>query len=79
LRDTVLNELQGMGVQRIAGYANDYSQYVSTKEEYDVQHCIYPLCREMLFSGTCPKKEASVSSILVRTETAYAMREFGSM
>jgi hypothetical protein len=25
------------------------------------------------------KKEASVSSILVRTETAYAMREFGSM
>ena len=40
LRETVLTELRSTGVQHlaIAGYANDYSQYVTTKEEYDMQH-----------------------------------------
>jgi len=40
LRETVLNELSGEGVQHvaIAGYANDYSQYVTTTEEYCEQH-----------------------------------------
>lgn len=40
LRETVLNELPSMGVQHlaIACYANDYSQYVTTTEEYIMQH-----------------------------------------
>jgi neutral ceramidase len=40
LRETVMTELGSMGVRHlgIAGYANDYSQYVTTKEEYDMQH-----------------------------------------
>ena len=40
LRDTVLNELRGTGIEHLAlaCYANDYAQYVSTKEEYDMQH-----------------------------------------
>ena len=40
LRDTILNELKGTDVKYLAmaAYANDYSQYVTTKEEYDMQH-----------------------------------------
>lgn len=40
LRETVLPELNSTGIKHlaIAGYANDYSQYVTTKEEYDMQH-----------------------------------------
>jgi neutral ceramidase len=40
LRETVLPELSSLRVRHlaIAGYANDYSQYVTTKEEYDMQH-----------------------------------------
>ncbi len=40
LRETVLPELGSIGVRyvAIAGYANDYSQYVTTKAEYDMQH-----------------------------------------
>jgi neutral ceramidase len=40
LRQTVLNELADAGVQyvAIAGYANDYSQYITTIEEYGAQH-----------------------------------------
>lgn len=40
LRETVLTELSSIGIQHfaIAGYANDYSQYITTKEEYDMQH-----------------------------------------
>jgi neutral ceramidase len=40
LRETVLVELRHMGVQHLAmaAYANDYSQYVTTGEEYAMQH-----------------------------------------
>jgi hypothetical protein len=40
LRNDVLDALRGTGVQHLAmaAYANDYSQYVTTKEEYDMQH-----------------------------------------
>jgi neutral ceramidase len=40
LRETVLDELKDAGVDRVAlaTYANDYSQYICTKEEYDTQH-----------------------------------------
>jgi neutral ceramidase len=40
LRDTILHELKGTDVKDLAmaAYANDYSQYVTTKEEYDMQH-----------------------------------------
>ena len=40
LRYVVLDELRGTGVQHLAmaTYANDYSQYVTAKEEYDLQH-----------------------------------------
>jgi neutral ceramidase len=40
LRATVLGELSSIGVKHLAitAYANDYSQYITTKEEYDMQH-----------------------------------------
>ena len=40
MRDTILSELIGTDVKYLAmaAYANDYSQYVTTKEEYDMQH-----------------------------------------
>jgi len=40
LKKTVLDELKGFGVDdlALATYANDYSQYITTKEEYDMQH-----------------------------------------
>ncbi|MGK7947218.1 MAG: neutral/alkaline non-lysosomal ceramidase N-terminal domain-containing protein [Xenococcaceae cyanobacterium] len=40
LKKTVLNELQDAGVKylALAAYANDYSLYITTKEEYDKQH-----------------------------------------
>jgi len=40
LRQTVLDELAGTGVDHLAlaTYANDYSQYITTKEEYSAQH-----------------------------------------
>ncbi|MFO7682731.1 MAG: neutral/alkaline non-lysosomal ceramidase N-terminal domain-containing protein [Chloroflexota bacterium] len=40
LRETVLSALQGDGVNHLAlaTYANAYSQYITTKEEYDAQH-----------------------------------------
>ncbi len=40
LRETVLNELKDFGVNHLAlaTYANDYAQYITTKEEYDKQH-----------------------------------------
>jgi len=38
LRDTILNELKDTDVKYLAMAAYDYSQYVTTKEEYDMQH-----------------------------------------
>ena len=40
LKKTVLDELQDFGVKHLAlaAYANDYSLYITTKEEYDKQH-----------------------------------------
>jgi neutral ceramidase len=40
LKQTILDELSGFGVEylALAAYANDYSQYITTKEEYDMQH-----------------------------------------
>jgi len=40
LRETVLGEFSQIGVKHLAlaTYANEYSQYISTKEEYDMQH-----------------------------------------
>jgi len=40
LRNTVLGELEGSGVDHLAlaTYANDYSQYITTEEEYEMQH-----------------------------------------
>ena len=40
LRDTVLDELKDFGIQHLAlaAYANDYSLYITTKEEYEKQH-----------------------------------------
>jgi neutral ceramidase len=40
LKETVLNILSGAGINNlvIATYANAYAGYVTTKEEYDVQH-----------------------------------------
>lgn len=40
LKKTVLDELAGIGVDylALATYANDYSQYITTREEYNKQH-----------------------------------------
>ncbi|HEX9941943.1 MAG TPA: neutral/alkaline non-lysosomal ceramidase N-terminal domain-containing protein [Thermoanaerobaculia bacterium] len=40
LRNTVLETLKGTGVDSVAlaAYANEYSQYITTKEEYEKQH-----------------------------------------
>ena len=40
LKQTILDELNGSGVEHVAlaAYANDYSQYITTKEEYEMQH-----------------------------------------
>jgi len=40
LKSTVENALQGSGIRDVvlAGYANEYTQYITTKEEYDKQH-----------------------------------------
>ncbi|MCF2151396.1 neutral/alkaline non-lysosomal ceramidase N-terminal domain-containing protein [Desmonostoc muscorum LEGE 12446] len=40
LKETVLNELKDFGIKHLAmaAYANDYSLYITTKEEYDKQH-----------------------------------------
>ena len=40
LRETILNLLSGIGINHLAlaTYANAYAGYVTTKEEYDVQH-----------------------------------------
>ena len=40
LRETVLDELSGIGIRHlaIAAYANEYSHYITTVEEYDKQH-----------------------------------------
>ncbi len=40
LQETVLNELESSGVEHLAlaTYSNEYSQYITTKEEYDKQH-----------------------------------------
>lgn len=40
LKKTVLGELKAVGVDHVAlaTYANDYSQYITTKEEYEKQH-----------------------------------------
>ena len=40
LNNTVATKLQGSGIDHVvlAGYANEYTQYVATKEEYDQQH-----------------------------------------
>ena len=40
LKKTVLDVLQGSGINHVAlaTYANDYSQYITTKEEYEAQH-----------------------------------------
>lgn len=37
-RDAVKNHLPGTKYVAVAGYANDYSGYVATREEYEVQH-----------------------------------------
>eukprot|EP00747_Dinoflagellata_sp_TGD_P154880 gnl/TRDRNA2_/TRDRNA2_177537_c0_seq1.p1 gnl/TRDRNA2_/TRDRNA2_177537_c0~~gnl/TRDRNA2_/TRDRNA2_177537_c0_seq1.p1 ORF type:complete len:722 (+),score=82.00 gnl/TRDRNA2_/TRDRNA2_177537_c0_seq1:59-2167(+) len=40
LRQTLYDALGDAGIKYVvlAGYANDYSQYIATKEEYDMQH-----------------------------------------
>jgi len=40
LNKTVLDELQGSGITKtvLFGFANEYTQYITTKEEYDMQH-----------------------------------------
>jgi neutral ceramidase len=40
LKKTVLNEFKDLGIKHLAlaAYANDYSLYITTKEEYDKQH-----------------------------------------
>jgi neutral ceramidase len=40
LRETLLLEFQSAGIEHLAlaAYANAYSQYITTKEEYDAQH-----------------------------------------
>ena len=38
LKETILAQLPGVKHLALATYANDYSQYITTKEEYDKQH-----------------------------------------